>query len=232
MGLSGTAMRPARTRNEWGKTRPPGSERPTMEIQTPRETNRSGTGRQLLPSPPARNQIPVFFGLVLGSLNVRDLQKGRLALLAMAAIAFCAILPAQQQPVPYSHKTHLGLGLTCKSCHRNPDPGDLMGFPAESFCMGCHRTVKADSPSIQRVAAAAQEKKGIPWVRVYQLPTFVYFSHRVHEKAGTSCETCHGPVRERDVLTKEVEHTMASCMACHASKQAPNECTSCHEERH
>src|SRR5437879_1898897 len=107
---------------------------------------------------------------------------------------------SQLQPVPYSHKTHLALGLKCNSCHRNPDPGEVMGFPAESLCMSCHRTVRADSPNIQKVAAAARGKQPIPWVRVYELPKYVYFSHLVHTKAGAACETCHGPVRERDVI--------------------------------
>ena len=135
-----------------------------------------------------------------------------------------------QQPVPYSHKTHLAMGLKCDSCHRNADPGEFMGFPAESFCMSCHQVIKADSPHIAKLAAAAREKKPIPWVRVYQLPKYVYFSHRVHTAAGTSCETCHGSVRERDVMTKEVVHNMKSCMACHAATKARNDCMTCHEE--
>jgi c(7)-type cytochrome triheme protein len=137
----------------------------------------------------------------------------------------------QQQPVPYSHKTHLALGLKCNSCHNNPEPGEVMGFPAESLCMSCHRTIKADSLSIRKLAAAAREKQPIPWVRIYELPKYVYFSHLVHTKAGAACETCHGPVRERDVITKEVVHNMRSCMACHATANARSECTTCHEER-
>jgi hypothetical protein len=142
-----------------------------------------------------------------------------------------APLYAQHQPVPYSHKTHLALRLKCSSCHKNPDPGEVMGYPAESFCMNCHQVVKADSPHIRKLAAAAAEKKPLPWVPVYRLPVYVYFSHRVHSKAGATCETCHGPVRERDVITKEVAHNMRSCMACHAASKARNDCGTCHEER-
>jgi c(7)-type cytochrome triheme protein len=140
-------------------------------------------------------------------------------------------LYAQQQPLPYSHKTHVALGLKCNSCHKNPDPGESMGFPAASFCMGCHQAVKADSPHIQTLAAAAKAKQAIDWVRIYKLPSFVYFSHRVHTKAGATCETCHGPVREREVITKEVVHNMKNCMACHTASNASNECTTCHEEK-
>jgi c(7)-type cytochrome triheme protein len=67
---------------------------------------------------------------------------------------------------------------------------------------------------------------------VYRLPEFVYFSHRVHTaKAGVSCETCHGPVRERDVIAKEVVLNMRACMACHTEKKARNDCSTCHEEK-
>jgi hypothetical protein len=137
----------------------------------------------------------------------------------------------QPQPLPYSHKTHLALGLQCDSCHANADPGEFMGFPAESFCMGCHQAIKADSPHIERLAAAARDQKPIPWVRVYQLAPYVYFSHRVHTAAGATCETCHGPVRERDVMTREVVHDMKTCMACHAATKARNDCAACHEQR-
>ena len=97
--------------------------------------------------------------------------------------------------------------------------------------MTCHQAIKADSPHIQQLAAAAKEKKPIPWVPVYRLPAFVYFSHRVHTEAGAACETCHGPVRERDVITKEVVLDMRFCVACHTATKAHNECTTCHEER-
>jgi c(7)-type cytochrome triheme protein len=117
------------------------------------------------------------------------------------------------------------------TCHHNDDPGEFMGFPAESTCMLCHQDVKVDSPHIKKVAAAARDKKPIPWVRIYQLPSYVYFSHRVHTEAGTTCDTCHGPVRKRQVITKEVVHNMKSCMACHEATMARNDCKACHEER-
>jgi c(7)-type cytochrome triheme protein len=136
-----------------------------------------------------------------------------------------------QQPIPYSHRVHLALGLQCGSCHENADPGEYMGFPRETFCMGCHQAIKADSPNIEKLAAAARDQKPVPWVRVYRLPPRVYFSHRVHTAAGTACETCHGPVRERDVMTAEVKHDMKSCMVCHAATKARNDCAACHEDR-
>jgi c(7)-type cytochrome triheme protein len=158
--------------------------------------------------------------------------RPRRVVLGIAGLSlWAAEASAQQQPVPYSHKAHVALGLKCDSCHLNDDPGESMGFPAERSCMNCHEAVKTDSPHIQKVAAAAREKKAIPWVRVYRIPTYVYFSHRVHTEAGTTCDTCHGPVRERDLITREVVHDMKSCMACHEAKKARNDCLACHEEK-
>lgn len=139
-------------------------------------------------------------------------------------------LLAQEQPIPYSHKTHLALGLECSACHKNADPGSFMGFPAESFCMSCHQAIKTESPHIQKLAAAAETGESIEWERVYRIANFVYFSHRKHIEGGASCETCHGPVRERDVMAREIAHNMKTCMACHETHGAPNECGTCHEE--
>ena len=97
------------------------------------------------------------------------------------------------QPIPFNHKVHAAAGLTCLGCHTIAAPGDLAGIPGAAFCMGCHHTVKKDSPLIQTLKAFASERKPIPWVRVYKLPGFVYFSHQVHHKrARVECAVCHG----------------------------------------
>lgn len=144
-------------------------------------------------------------------------------------LLLCTALTAADQPIPYSHKTHLALGLKCKECHANADPGEVMGYPATSKCMACHVSIKTDSPSIQKLAAFAKEKKEIPWVRVYQVPGFVMFSHRVHMQGDITCQNCHGDVAQRDVIVKEVAHTMGSCMACHTERKVSNDCSLCHE---
>lgn len=135
------------------------------------------------------------------------------------------------QPIPYSHKLHIGLGLQCKNCHTNPEPGELMGIPAATVCMGCHQSIKTDSPHIQKLAGFAQQKRNVPWNRVYQIPSYVYFSHKVHTDAGNTCEDCHGPVKEREALWKEKDISMGACMSCHMAKNALNDCNTCHEEK-
>src|ERR1700726_2692380 len=63
------------------------------------------------------------------------------------------------QPIPYSHKTHLALGLDCKTCHTNPDPGKLMTNPATSTCMTCHAVVAKTKPAIQKLASFAKSQE-------------------------------------------------------------------------
>lgn len=135
------------------------------------------------------------------------------------------------QPLPYSHKLHVSKGLDCKACHTNPDPGESMGIPKVATCLGCHRSVKTDSPHIQELAKAAEEKREIKWKRVYQTPSYVFFSHRLHTDAGTACASCHGEVAQREVLAKEGDISMGACMTCHQQKKAPNDCNACHEPR-
>jgi Cytochrome c7 and related cytochrome c/Class III cytochrome C family len=157
---------------------------------------------------------------------------------AMAAV-LVAVIPgsAQQkprgpeQPIAYSHKQHLALAMACKDCHVNPDLPDEMSLPASSKCMTCHVAIKKDSPAIQKLAAFDRDKKDIPWVRVYKLPDFVFFSHKMHLDAGAKCEECHGQVGQQDRLFREGDLSMAGCMSCHRERNAAMGCESCHEAR-
>ena len=136
------------------------------------------------------------------------------------------------QPIPYSHKKHLVMGLLCKDCHTNPEPGDRMTFPAESKCMTCHSTVAKEKPPIQKLTDYAKSGEPIPWVRVYVLPGWVYWSHRSHIEAQMTCEMCHGKLAEMDVTTRVTDVTkMAGCIECHRKNEASTGCRFCHEDK-
>jgi Cytochrome c7 and related cytochrome c len=140
--------------------------------------------------------------------------------------------PAPVQPLPFSHKTHLSFQLSCKFCHTNPEPGNLMGLPAAQTCMGCHATVANDKAAIQQLSAFAKSGRPIPWKPVYSVPGFVYWSHRTHLEAGLTCETCHGNVARMEVISRTTDvTTMAGCVACHRKKEAPTGCETCHESQ-
>jgi len=148
----------------------------------------------------------------------------------LSALLILTAAYASDQPLPYSHKTHVALGLKCSGCHSMPGKGEMATFPSESLCMGCHVSVKKGSPHIQALAKFAKEKTPVPWKRVYRLPDYVWFSHKIHMK-GATCEKCHGDVGARDVVTREKPITMAACMSCHEETDAPNECNVCHDQR-
>jgi hypothetical protein len=133
------------------------------------------------------------------------------------------------QPIPYSHRTHLALGLECKTCHTNPEPGKLMTFPAASTCMSCHAAVAKGKPSIQKLAAFAKSQEVLPWVRVYAVLPGVNWTHRKHLDAGMKCETCHGQVAQMDAMSETTSvTTMAVCISCHKANNAPTVCQTCH----
>jgi hypothetical protein len=155
-----------------------------------------------------------------------------IALFLYAAIAGAQTKPAPEQPLPFSHLKHAGeMKLQCKRCHPNPDPGETMRIAAPPVCMQCHTSIKRESPHIQKLAAAAASDREIRWVRVYEIPSYVNFSHRTHLAAGNQCEECHGPVATRAQLAKEGDISMGGCMECHRVKKAGLDCTYCHEQR-
>ncbi|MFN3327124.1 MAG: cytochrome c3 family protein [Bryobacteraceae bacterium] len=156
-----------------------------------------------------------------------------LALLAASQVpAPKTARPAPEQPLPFSHKTHVANGLKCAECHTMPDPGDFATLPKTDTCMKCHVAIKKDSPHIAKLADFHTRKRPIPWAPVYRIPDWVMFSHIRHTAIeGVTCETCHGPVHQRDVLRREKDLSMAACMECHRVKGASLDCLYCHDQR-
>jgi len=151
---------------------------------------------------------------------------------AQSQDAAAAKAEAPIQPIPYSHKKHLAIGLKCEQCHANPEPGDRMTFPAESKCMACHKTIAKDKAPIQKLAEFAKSGKAVPWVRVYVVANWVYWNHRAHLEAKMTCEMCHGQVEEMDVMTKVTNvTTMAGCIECHRKNDASTGCRYCHGDK-
>ncbi|MEO8028791.1 MAG: cytochrome c3 family protein [Bryobacteraceae bacterium] len=117
--------------------------------------------------------------------------------------------------------------MTCADCHSGT--AERAGFPLAAKCMLCHRAIRKESPAIQSLAALPKDAKPFPQTRVYRLADFVFFSHAKHSAAHIDCARCHGPVMERETLTREFPLTMKSCVDCHKSRQASITCNTCHE---
>ena len=135
------------------------------------------------------------------------------------------------QPIDFSHKKHAAQGLDCDFCHSNLEPGEKMSIPGVTLCMDCHQAVATDKPSIKKLSQYATSKKPVPWIPVYSLPAFVFWSHRIHLSAKQPCEACHGNVGDMEVVQKTNVTTMDGCVECHDQKDASAGCRTCHESR-
>jgi hypothetical protein len=151
-------------------------------------------------------------------------------------LAFAGVLAAApvEQPLPFSHKTHIDTAkMACADCHTPPAKfGASMGFPPASKCMVCHVLIAKDKPAVQKLAQLAASKDPIPWVRVYRLDDFVFFDHRYHLMNQAKCEDCHGAVAGQDVVVDQLNATkMAFCQTCHVKTHASGGCGTCHNIR-
>jgi Zn ribbon nucleic-acid-binding protein len=139
---------------------------------------------------------------------------------------------APKQPIEFNHKLHAtDQKQACVSCHAETDGGELVDLPDVPKCMSCHAAITPKTSAEQKLAAFAKQNRDADWVRVYQIPTFVRFSHRQHAQAGTKCNVCHGPVGTRVSLWRERQLSMGECMTCHREMNASIDCGSCHEPR-
>jgi len=149
------------------------------------------------------------------------------------------------QPIVFSHKIHAGDNkIDCQYCHSSAKHSKHSGIPSVNVCMNCHKSIaevaentvvvledrtleKAElDKEIAKVYKAAGwdaeelkytgDTKPIKWVRIHNLPDFVYFNHSQHVTvAGVQCQKCHGPVEEMEELYQHAPLTMGWCIDCH-----------------
>ena len=144
------------------------------------------------------------------------------------------------QPIHFSHKIHAGdNAIDCKYCHSSARVSKTSGIPSLNVCMNCHKSIyeyKGETSveftkefydgEIKKLYAAAgwddttQKYTGdshpVKWVRIHNLPDFVYFNHSQHVSvAGIECQTCHGPIQEMEVVSQFAPLTMGWCINCH-----------------
>jgi hypothetical protein len=95
--------------------------------------------------------------------------------------------------------------------------------------MGCHTHVGESKAEVQKLAGYWSRQEAIPWVKVYDVPDFVYFSHKRHVLAQIECNVCHGAVQTMDTVTPVGKFTMQRCVQCHQERQASTDCMVCHK---
>jgi len=121
-----------------------------------------------------------------------------------------------EQPVPFSHRVHAGqMGLDCRYCHTTVETAAFAAVPPTSVCMNCHRTIAPDVKAVEPVRQSARSGGPIRWVRVHDLPDFVYFDHRAHVNRGVGCVSCHGRIDSMEQVYQVRTLSMGWCLECH-----------------
>lgn len=167
-----------------------------------------------------------------------------------------------EQPIYFSHKIHAGENkIDCQVCHTGAKYGKVSEIPSMNVCMNCHRNIseyngKYMEPGkdkafydgeIQKIYAATGwdpasqqytgKTKPVEWVRIHNMPDFVYFNHSQHVVAGEQaiinsfnkknpdnqidvvCKACHGKVDTMNVVQMANDFTMGWCIECHRTTE-------------
>src|SRR5262245_41269230 len=123
----------------------------------------------------------------------------------------------REQPVPFSHKHHVNaIGIDCRFCHVSVEEVAFAGIPAVKTCITCHSQILSDAPLLEPIRNSFRnDNDSIKWVRLHDLPDFVYFNHSIHVRKGVGCVTCHGRVDQMPLMWKVNSLDMEWCIGCH-----------------
>jgi hypothetical protein len=125
-----------------------------------------------------------------------------------------------EQPIQFSHLHHVtDDGIDCRYCHTSVETSPFAGIPPTKTCMNCHSQLFSTEPILEPVRASFREDKPLHWVRVHDLPDFVYFNHSIHVKKGMGCETCHGRVDQMPLMQQVNTLQMQWCLNCHRNPE-------------
>lgn len=153
------------------------------------------------------------------------------------------------QPIHFSHRIHAGDNeVNCKYCHSAARVSKNAGIPSLNVCMNCHKNIGEVAETtatpeyskafydeqIQKLYTAVGwdsetqtytgKTEPVKWVRIHNLPDFVYFNHSQHVNvAGIECQTCHGPVQEYEIQKQFAPLTMGWCIDCHRKTEVKME---------
>lgn len=140
---------------------------------------------------------------------------------------------AKPVALPFTHRAHVAMGVSCLFCHSSALRGPAADLPPLELCAGCHRWISTQTEATKAVVDAFDNGTEVSWTRVYDLPDFVFFSHRPHVAvAKVSCTECHGDVASMTLAVKAKRHTMGFCIACHKKQPERDrllDCQICHK---
>ena len=183
-----------------------------------------------------KNQFLIFTSVVLLLLSSAYFAYGYMMQIGVDQ----GYMPVQ--PIHYSHKIHSGANqIECQYCHSSARVSKHSGIPSLNVCMNCHENIAEyngeedlekgytkefytnEIKKLYKAVGWNEETQSytgdtepVKWVRIHNLPDFVYFNHAQHVSvAGVDCNKCHGPVEEMEILYQYSSLTMGWCIDCH-----------------
>ena len=150
------------------------------------------------------------------------------------------------QPIHYSHKIHSGANqIECQYCHSSVRSSKHSGIPSLNVCMNCHQNIAEyngeedlekgytkefytnEIKKLYKAVGWDEESRTytgdtepVKWVRIHNLPDFVYFNHSQHVNVGgIDCKECHGPIEEMEIVYQHSSLTMGWCINCHRESE-------------
>ena len=152
------------------------------------------------------------------------------------------------QPIKFSHKLHAGDNeIACQYCHNSVEKSKHAGIPSVNICMNCHKGIQSGpnygEKEIAKIYAASgfNPKTGvydgpqnpIKWIKIHNLPDHVYFNHKQHVVVGKQeCASCHGKVKEMEVVQQQSPLTMKWCIECHRKTEVAMEGNAYYDKMH
>jgi len=164
------------------------------------------------------------------------------------------------QPIHYSHKIHAGENqINCQYCHSSARTSKHAGIPSLNVCMNCHKNIAefvgdkdstyveytkefytAEIQKLYKAVGWDKDKQAytgktepVKWVRIHNLPDFVYFNHSQHVTVGgIECQKCHGPVETYEIQKQFAPLTMGWCINCHRETNVKMEGNAYYEKIH
>jgi hypothetical protein len=141
-----------------------------------------------------------------------------------------------------------GFGIPCVYCHTMPYKGRHSTVPSTAVCMNCHSTVGLNKEWVLKMKEYWDRGEPISWVKVHDLPDFVYYDHAAHLNAKDAqgrpllpladaqgkpmvvCENCHGKVEAMEIVSVQNAFNMQWCLDCHRKPEmkASTDCVTCH----
>jgi len=141
-----------------------------------------------------------------------------------------------------------GFNIPCVYCHTMPYKGRHSTVPSTAVCMNCHTSVGLNKEWVLRMKDYWDRGEPIPWVKVHDLPDYVYYDHAAHLNARDEqgrarlattdaqgrpmqvCENCHGKVEAMPIVSTQNTFNMQWCLDCHRKPEmkASTDCVTCH----